>query len=160
MDTKALNETYITLHNERQLVMSILDDSFLNYILGYYPYHSFKENNEFFIEYYPIPVLTVEHTLDIGIDINQIFFEFKLTKEDAINFNYHELSEFRFEVYGVEDFYHDFYLENDIDSIITNIENSDEQEVGVSILIEKEDLESNVTNVLDYLMMKNIIGNM
>lgn len=154
-----LNDIYMTLHNERQEVMSLLDQRLLNYVLGYYPYHSFKENNEFFIEYYPIPVLTVDNTLDIGIDINQIFFEFKLTKEDAVIFDYHQLSNFTFEVYGVDDYYHDFYLENNIDEIITNIENSDEIEIGISILINKNNLTQDVSDVLEYLMLRNIINN-
>ena len=157
MNIKELNELYQIIHEERAMVMAILEHHYLDYTLGYYPYHSFKENNEFFIEQYPIPVLTIQETVDIGIDINQIFFEFKFTREDAVSFDYKRLLPFTFEVYGVDDFYHDFYLEEDIESIIPNILNSSEQEVGLSIILSKDDIEEDVLEVINFLESLNII---
>jgi vacuolar-type H+-ATPase subunit F/Vma7 len=91
------------------------------------------------------------------VDVNQVYFEFKLSREEAVSFDYSELAMYHFEVYGIEDYYNDFYLEDEVDSITTNIENSDEQEVGVSILIVKENLSNTIKEILEYLKMRDMV---
>lgn len=152
-----LNEIYIKLQEEKGIITEYLDSEFYDYMVGYFPYHSFKENDEFYLEYYPIPVITLSKRLDIGIDVNQIFFEMKLSREEACTFDYNELAMYHFEVYGIEDYYNDFYLEDNIEAITTNIENSIEQEVGLSILIVKDNITEATREILEYFKMKELI---
>ena len=158
MDTiKMLNEIYLKIQEEKNLITEYLDTENYEYFVGYFPYHSFKENDEFYLEYYPIPVITLSDRVDIGVDIDQIYFEFKLSREEAVLFDYKEIAMYHFEVYGIEDYYNDFYDEENTDTIVSNIENSDEHEVGVSILIVKENITSTIKEILEYLKMKDLI---
>lgn len=152
-----LNELYLELQEEKNNILEYLDSEQYEYTVGYFPYHSFKEEDTFYIEYYPIPVITLSESLDIGIDLEQVFLEFKLKREEAILFDFKEIELYHFEVYGIVDYYNDFYLENNIDAISQNIMNSDEDEVGVSILISKENIVSTVHEIIDYLSMKGLI---
>lgn len=158
MDTiKQLNEIYLKLQEEKNIITDYLDSENYEYFVGYFPYHSFKENDEFYLEYYPIPVITLSERVDIGVDVNQIYFEFKLSREEAVMFDFNELSMYHFEVYGIEDYYNDFYVEDNVDTVVQNIENSDEQEVGVSILIVKENITNTIKEILEYLRMKDLV---
>lgn len=158
MDTiKMLNEIYLKIQEEKNLITEYLDTENYEYFVGYFPYHSFKENDEFYLEYYPIPVITLSDRVDIGVDIDQIYFEFKLSREEAVLFNYKEIEMYHFEVYGIEDYYNDFYDEENTETIVSNIENSDEHEVGVSILIVKENITSTIKEILEYLKMKDLV---
>ena len=146
----SLNEIYLSLQEDKTIIAEYLDLNDIFYTTGYYAFHSFKEENEFYVEQYPIPVFTINNILDIGIDIDKIFFEFKFSKEKALEFDFSVFNEYKFEVYGVEDFYEDFYFD-DIEEIHDNIANSNELEVGISILIDKENILEDTTEVLELL---------
>lgn len=154
---KQLNEIYLKLQEEKNIITDYLDSENYEYFVGYFPFHSFKENDEFYLEYYPIPVITLSERVDIGVDVNQIYFEFKLSREESVVFDFNELSMYHFEVYGIEDYYNDFYLEDNVETVVQNIENSDEQEVGVSILIVKENITNTIKEILEYLRMKELV---
>lgn len=147
---KSLNNIYQELHEDKNIIAQYLDMNEYLYIVGFYAYHSFKEDNEFYIEQYPIPVFTINNILDIGIDIDKIFFEFKLTKDKALEYDFHIFDEYTFEVYGVDDYYDDYYYDN-IDEIHDNILKSNELEIGVSILIDKENIIEDTTKILELL---------
>lgn len=155
--TKLLNGIYLKIQEEKNIITDYLDNENYEYFVGYFPYHSFKENNEFYLEYYPIPVITLSDRVDIGVDIDQIYFEFKLSREEAVLFDYKEISMYHFEVYGIDDYYYDFYDEENVEAIVSNIENSDEHEVGVSILIVKENIVNTIKEILDYLKLKDLV---
>lgn len=145
-----LNNIYITLHEEKTIITDYLLDNELTYSVDYFPYHSFKRDDEFYLEHYPIPVINVLSKIDIGIDVDKVFFEFRFSKEAAIDFNYSVFEMFHFEVYGVDDYYDDYYF-GDIEEISNNIENSNELEIGISIMITKENLLEETIAVLDVL---------
>ena len=146
----SLNETYKTLNDEKNLIIKKLENIGLKSKVGYYPFHSFKNGNEFFVEQYPIPVITVEEKIDIGIDVHQVFFEIKLDRRIAESFDYQVFKDFSFEVYGIKDYYKDFY-DGKIDKICENIIFSDENEIGVSINIQKQSLQSTYEEVIEIL---------
>lgn len=145
-----LNQIYETLHNEKKQILEYLEENDYFYTVAYYPFHSFKKDDEFFLEQYPIPVISISNKVDLGIDLNQIFFEIRFTKDVAISFDFHLFDMYQFEVYGIEDYYNDYYFD-DIDQINNNILHSDEEEVGVSILISKDNILEDTINVLELL---------
>ncbi len=146
----SLNETYKTLNDEKNFIIKYVENIGLKSKVGYYPFHSFKKGNEFFLEQYPIPVITVEEKIDIGIDVHQVFFEIKLDRRLAESFDYQIFKDFSFEVYGIKDYYNDFY-NGKIDKICANIISSDENEIGVSINIQKKSLQSTCEEVIEIL---------
>ncbi len=149
-ELKILNEIYTKLHDDKNRVIAYLEELGYPYQVAYYPHHSFKKDNEFYLEEYPIPVITLNGLLDIGIDVDKIFFEFRLDKEMALEFDFHIFEMYQFEVYGVDDFYDDFYFDN-IDEIHSNILSSEETFVGISIIISKEDIEEKTDQILNLI---------
>lgn len=145
-----LNNIYQGLHKEKQEIIELIELHEYSYTTGYFPFHAFKKNNEFMLEQYPIPVITVNNRFDIGVDLYQIFIEFKLPMSVAMSFDFHLLDMYQFEVYGIDDYYDDYYFE-DIDQIHQNLASSDEEEIGISILINKEDIKESVLNVFHLL---------
>jgi hypothetical protein len=151
MDThNNLNTIYNELNEDKTKILNYIKTLNLSVKVGYYPFNSFKDGESFFVEQYPIPVITIENKIDVGIDVHQVFFEIKLERETAINFNYHVLSEYQFEVYGVKEYLNDFF-DGNIDEIYRNIINSNEKEIGVSINIKKDKLLDTTKQVIEIL---------
>jgi hypothetical protein len=97
-------------------------------------------DKSFVTEYYPIPVKSIINIGDIGIDIDNIWFEICLSKETAVSFNYSKiLGLYKFEIYGAEDYLFDLYNEyvNPLD-IIRNIEFSKETKFCLLIYFNKD----------------------
>lgn len=145
-----LNKYYTDMHNDKQTIIDYLEENEFPFLVGYYPFHSFRKNDEFYLEQYPIPVITVGGKVDIGIDVEHMFFEFRFVRDFALNFDYTVFEEYQFEVYGTEDYYDDYYF-GDIEEIKNNIELSDELEIGVSILITKENILEETKGILELL---------
>ncbi len=145
-----LNNYYKKLHSDKQIIMEYLEENEYPFLVGYYPFHSFKRDDEFYLEQYPIPVISVAGKVDIGIDINHLFFEFRFEREMAIEFDYSIFEMYNFEVYGSEDYYDDYYYGN-IEDINDNIEQSTEIHIGLSILIDKENILEDTVQILELL---------
>lgn len=100
---------------------------------GFYNNHSIKKNGVWETEHYPIPVITIHEICDIGFDIDRTFVECKIKREKALEFQWKLLLDYRFEVYGAEDYLNDFYNESlSIESISLKITESMEQEIGIT----------------------------
>lgn len=100
---------------------------------GFYNNHYIKKDEMWLTEYYPIPVITIKDICDIGFDIDHTFVECKMKREKALGFQWELFLDYKFEVYGVEEYLNDFYNENlDIESISSNINDSTEQEIGIT----------------------------
>lgn len=67
------------MNQKKKELIQLLKDYQLRW--GYYKQHSVKINDEWITKEYPIPVISVEHIGDIGIDIDHIFLEIVLTRE-------------------------------------------------------------------------------
>jgi hypothetical protein len=138
MDIKrmqVLNSAYEPLRTHTHTLLKALTNSGFEYEWGYFAQHSVRNGSEWFLEHYPIPVITVKNICEIGFDISRTFIEYKFKREDAIAFDFSRFYGFTFEVYGITDYLNDFYnAGQDINDIHAKIENSDEKEIGVSLL--------------------------
>lgn len=81
---------------------------------------------------YPIPVISVMGLCDLEIDLDCITVTTKLSKEQIARFDWNTLGDVRFEVYGVEDYLHDYGNEQAVDEIKGSVLPSEEREFFVS----------------------------
>ena len=149
---KVLNEAYERLGLEKETIQRILDFKKLKYKTGYYPNHSIKKDMDFIVEAYPIPVITVNEIIDIGVDLEHVFFEFRFDKEKAVKMDFSIFSKYKFEVYGINNYLEDYYLNEDLNSICNLIKESKEDEVGVSLYISKENMDEKVIEMIDFVV--------
>ena len=136
MDIETLNRIYKPLYNHTKELITLLKTYHYEYKWGYYGQHYFRQEGEWQLEYYPIPVITIKNICDIGFDLTHTFIECKLSREAALELDYGVFKQYKFEVYGVGDYLNDFY--NDkllIDKVHDRIRGSKEQEIGISIML-------------------------
>lgn len=136
MNRNELNEVYQKLESK----MHEITTPFLSlhkghpFTCGYYSGHYFKNpNGEYTMDYFPIPVISLEKLCDIEIGLDNISLSTKLPRDLALKFDYNKLCDYHFEIYGVEEYLEDFYTKgNPIQELISNISNSSEKEIGIS----------------------------
>ena len=78
-----LNMIYEPIVNKKDELYNTLIEKGYNINWGYFTHHMLRRDNELFTELYPIPVLSIVNICDIGIDVEHIFIEGKLSKADA-----------------------------------------------------------------------------
>lgn len=132
MNKRELNSIYSELEVSTAVMVRYLDDmAGLNYTVGFYNGHYSKNaQGEYEREFYPIPVISVAGVCDIEIEPDAIAVSSKLKRETALLFDYNALKEYKFEVYGVEDYLADYYVNRDVDKLLENIGNSQEREIA------------------------------
>jgi len=116
---------------------------------GFYNNHSIRIGDGFTTEIFPIPVVFVEGVGDIGIDIETIWFEVKVSKEKALTLDYHDLeSKYNFEIYGMEDYLTDIYnAQLTIPEISDKIRISPESSFCISFYISNESSTSDILGI-------------
>ena len=135
-----LNAAYASLGRRASALKGALEEAGLRAIWNWYAYHSSLIDGEYRMEEFPIPVVDVEggsHRggCDVGFHMDEIFVEFQLSCGQAFGFDFGQLP-YPFEVYGVEDYLHDFYRPGmDLDGIAARIMASGEKQVGVSLTL-------------------------
>jgi hypothetical protein len=93
-------------------------------------------DNEWELEYYPIPVITIKDLCDIGIDIDHIFIECNITKDHAMIIDWNSFLPSQFAVYGVNDYLQDIYNSSmTIESIYQRIKDCSEQELSIEFML-------------------------
>ena len=124
-----LNEIYKRLDKKAHDICQLLNSTF-----GYYSGHYHKnEAGNYEPDYFPIPVISLNGICDIEIDLNQISITTKLTREDAISYDFEKLKSYSFEAYGVENYLEDFYVAGDtICDMKEKIQKSNEENVFFS----------------------------
>ena len=127
MERSQLNEIYRELDAKARAIGRTLHCP-----VGYYNGHYRKnESGEYEKDYYPIPEVTVKGLCDIEIGLDEISVTTKLTKAQALSYDYEKIKAYAFEVYGVEDYLNDFYTDGDtINGMIERIEKSEEEHIG------------------------------
>lgn len=142
-----LNSIYKPLYEKTKLIQVELKKNNYKFEWGYFGQHYIRHNENWLLEYFPIPVIDIDGICELGIDLEHIFIEYKILKETAIEYDFNKLSKYKFEVYGVENYLNDFYNEkmnlNDIKSLILE---SEEREIGISIFL---DVETSVEDILE-----------
>lgn len=129
------NAVYEPLIERAKTIRKYLESAgFIVTKIEFYNNHFIKDNNEFVVEHYPIPIFSIIDTCDVGIDISSTWLEVKLPREKAILLDYQRLIQsFKFEVYGAENYCSDFY-NSQLDPYETadRIKRSQESEICVA----------------------------
>lgn len=147
----ALNKTYKDLYDRAMALCTPLKNQGYSLKWGYYAFHSVKVKNEYVTEYFPIPVINVNGICDVGFDLDCVFVEAMLYREEAIEFNFSTIP-YNFEAYGATEYLQDFYNNNmDLEGINKRIEESKEQEIGIGFEFEKNVDDVHVLNLINYL---------
>ena len=134
MERKSLNEVYRKMDGKMREIAAPFrqnrDDFSFSY--GYFNGHYYKnENGEYEMDYFPIPVVSVEGICDIEIGLEEISISTKRTRREAVSYDYGKLSGYHFEVYGVENYLEDYYTEgNTIEELLENVRKSPEEHIG------------------------------
>lgn len=109
MDTwESLNGVYEPLYRQVKALRARLVKEGFSVTWGWHAFHSVRRDGEYKLEYFPIPVLTVEGVCDIGLEPDHIFVEGTLTREQALAFDWASVGR-PFEVYGSEDYLDPLY---------------------------------------------------
>ena len=101
----------------------------------------FKENylqvdGQYELQHYPIPIITVKETGDIGYNLDRAFFEFSFEKSDFLSKDLSYLIHHfdSLEIYGGHNCLVDFYQNGDTPEMIRNkIHESDEQNIMLAL---------------------------
>ncbi|MGI6770351.1 MAG: hypothetical protein ACOX5E_05835 [Bacilli bacterium] len=141
MDKIELNEIYKKLEfksNELSSPFSKIHNVF-EYTVAYYSGHYNKNNDgNYQIDYFPIPVISIKNYCDIEVGLDGVSLSTKLKKADALKFDYNKIKQYKFEVYGVEDYLKDYYVEgNTIEELLNNIKLSKEKDIGFAFKLDK-----------------------
>ncbi|MCL1819255.1 MAG: DUF3201 domain-containing protein [Oscillospiraceae bacterium] len=148
-----LNEIYAPICAKYDEIRKALKKSGIQIKSGFFNNHSVKHNGVFVTETFPIPVISLNGIGDIGIDIDCVWLEIKLSKEKALRMDYHQIaSEYRFEIYGEEDYLCDIYNdEMRVSDITANIENSQETTLCICFYFNNEVNIDELLKVVDTL---------
>ncbi len=95
-------------------------------------YHKNYEGN-YQIDAYPIPVISVKGLCDIEIDFDRISITSKLSKEQAVSFDWKVLGNIEFEAYGVDDYLQDYGDNQSAGEISKTVQASVEKEFFISL---------------------------
>lgn len=155
MNRDQLNQYYRPLHLQAQELHAILTQ-FLDYPIqmGWFNGHyTIDDHGGLKMDYYPIPVISIMGLCDLELDQNQINLTSKLSRQQALNFDYSLLTSWPYTVYPVEDFLLTLDASNP-DRLRTAIQANPEDEFAVSICLPSdivpEDLISFLTQLDDW----------
>lgn len=107
---------------------------------AYYNGH-YSKNAEgtYVMDYFPIPVISVDGLCDLELELEAVSISTKLNREHALTFDYEKLACYRFEVFGVEDYLADYYIDGmTFEELRSNLNASAEKEIGFSLRFEAD----------------------
>jgi len=147
---EVLNEIYGKVNEIMTRIQLLLGEKEITYQWGYYKNHSYRKwNGEWRVEAFPIPVISIENYGDLGIEIDSVFFEVVISRNHALDFDFHRLADTTFELYGAEMYTQDYYNQDmDLDGIRERIENSMEEAFGIQFYISFDKIEQQLEYVL------------
>ena len=120
---------------------------------GFYNNHSVKIYGGFVTEYFPIPVITVEGIGDVGVDLDYVWFEIISPKEKALVLDYNYIAkEYKFEIYGSQDYLKDIYNEQvAISDIVPALKDSSETDFCVLFYLNQNVTASDIIAIVRML---------
>ena len=135
-----LNSIYEPMCKKCTEIREKLESAGLSVSNGFYNNHYVKVKNDFVVEHFPIPVIFIKNIGDIGIDIDSIWFEVKISKDKALLLDYEELiNSYNINIYGADDFLNDFYHEKCDSALIKEkIRNSEETFICITFYFEDD----------------------
>lgn len=129
MDRCQLNEIYRELDGKARQISEVVSGAF-----GYYNGHYHKGvSGNYEMDHFPIPVIALPGVCDIEVDPDGISVTTKLTRENALLFDFGRLAGYDFEAYGVENYLNDFYGAGDtVETMLERIRASEENAIFFS----------------------------
>lgn len=119
----------------------------------YYNGHYNKaKNGEYEKAYFPIPEVNIMGLCDIEIGLDKICVTTKLTRDRALSYDYNRIASYSFEVYGVDSYLEDFFVEGDtIPDMLDNIRKSGEENIGFSFCFTHETSSDGIYEFAEFL---------
>ena len=109
MDTwEFLNSVYEPLFQRVQLLGRKLAIAGYTARWSWYNLHATQRGNEYKVELFPIPVITVGHWCDVILELDSICVDTHLTNDQAQKFRWNRIP-WPYEIYGVENYTEDLY---------------------------------------------------
>lgn len=138
MEKKQLNEIYERLDTKaKRIVRRFAGNGFACEMAYFNGHYSKNGQGEYEIEYFPIPVISLKGCCDIELEPDGITVSAKLARKEALAMDYTALSDYRFEVYGMEDYLSDYYGQKDtVEQLLCNLGQSKEKEIGYSFIFD------------------------
>lgn len=100
------------------------------------PGNYIRLNGRHYKQSYGIPVIQVEKAGDMGFNLDGVFFEFFIPREEVVNLDLEWFSQYTLELYGGENCTLDFYSPGDTLEAVTNkVYNSTEEHIGISVYL-------------------------
>lgn len=129
---RMLNEAYYPLELKRAELFHALFHKMFELTSGFYNGHYHETaDGEYQMDYYPIPVISVEGLCDIEIDFDGISVSTKRKRQDVLECSFECLEGRAFEIYGVEDYLNTYYRAGmSLEDMRKNIARSSEREIG------------------------------
>ena len=167
METRELlNSIYRPLHEKGGAVCSAIAKSGYRAKLGYFNMHEVKVNNVYQTEYFPLPEIDIYDIAiyaNVGISLDSsMWMELTIDRERALAINYEKLAEKAVpEVYGANNYLHDFFGPasdpSDIKNIIDLISLSEEDQIHLQFSFKTVDSDA-LLALLDYLRESKVIA--
>ncbi len=128
-----LNQVYRRLEDKGMELVRALRRGFEPKLAWYNGHYRRQDDGSFAMDHFPIPVVEVKGCCDIEINLDSVTVSARLRREDALSFSYEKLSEYEYEIYGVEDYLGDLYRPGMAAQELTeNIRNTSEREISFS----------------------------
>ena len=109
MDTwEALNRVYEPLFQRVQRLGRQLAMTGYTARWSWYNLHASRRGDEYKVEFFPIPVISVGKWCDVILELDSICVDAHLTNEQARSFRWKRIP-WPFEIYGVENYTEDLY---------------------------------------------------
>lgn len=139
MDTQQiiqlLNQLYRPMEETRSQLVSTLRAQGIPLSSGYYNGHYFQKDTagSYVKDDYPIPVISAQGLWDMEIDFRGISISTKLSRAQALAYDYSRLAPYPFEAFGVADYLLELYTPGmSFDDLRSHIHASAETEIGFS----------------------------
>lgn len=139
MTKEHLNDLYGRLESIRSAICNLLKKRNLDASWGFFNGHYHKDEKGIYrCDAYPIPVISVANICDIEIDLTTISVSTRMDKLSASDYDLSHLHH-PFEVYGIDDFLHDFeWCSVTASQWKESILASSESEIGFSFYFEND----------------------
>lgn len=128
-----MDSIYARLDEKRNEITCVLTHRMFKLRSGWFNGHYYRKDGAWFLSYCPIPEVDVIDLCDVEIHFNKIVVTTKQKREKTLAYSFEKLADYRFEVYGVEDYLNDFYRPGEIVQLMKDkIAASEEKEIGFS----------------------------
>ncbi len=122
---------------------------------GYYNQNYIKINGKQVLQKYPIPIITIEGIGDIGFNLDEVFFEFFIDRNEIKKIDLKALiEEYRLEIYGGKNCLIDFYTPPQTEhDVIKQVLSSSEETIGIAVYIQDLNIKSTYLHLCQLLKL-------